>query len=317
MNGLLVRAPQPEDVPAVVELFNAVSMRAYGGADTDEAELRSWLTSPLLDPELDVRIALAPDGRVVGYGDVSDEGQDGTQLWVDVREHPGVGDGSVVRTLLPLLETRARTFAARVPAGATPVLRGGAWSGEEHVLAALREADYRLVRHSFHMEADLGPDLPEPAWPEGIALRTFRPGDEEAVYATQNEGFADMWAYVPTPYDEWLHHLRDVPDFDPDLWFLAHEEEELVAVALCRPAKPGEPDLGWIRVLAVRPPWRRRGIALALLRHAFRELARRGRLRVGLGVDGESTTGALELYGRAEMRVARRFDVLEKSFGGA
>lgn len=316
MNGLLVRPPSPDDVPALAELFNEVSSHAGAGTDTDEAELRTWLSSPLLDVQLDVRVAVAPDGRIVGYGDVTDDARDGTKLWIDVREHPDAGDGSVARTLLPVLEARARTFAARAPAEITPALRGGAWSGEENVLGVLREAGYRLVRHSFHMEADLGGDLPEPAWPEGISLRTFRPGDEEAVLATENEGFADMWEFVPSPDDEWRHHLVDVPDFDPELWFLAYDGDELVAIALCRPAKPGEPDLGWVRVLAVRPPWRRRGIALALLRHAFRELARRGRPRVGLGVDGESTTGALELYAQAGMRVASRYDILEKSFGG-
>jgi ribosomal protein S18 acetylase RimI-like enzyme len=55
----------------------------------------------------------------------------------------------------------------------------------------------------------------------------------------------------------------------------------------------------------VRRPWRRRGIALALLHHAFRELAARGKPRAGLGVDSESLTGATRLYERAGMRVVR------------
>ena len=70
--------------------------------------------------------------------------------------------------------------------------------------------------------------------------------------------------------------------------------------------------MGWVDTLAVRRPWRRRGLGLALLLHSFRELRARGRERVGLGVDGENTTGAVRLYERAGMHVARRSDTYER-----
>jgi ribosomal protein S18 acetylase RimI-like enzyme len=49
-------------------------------------------------------------------------------------------------------------------------------------------------------------------------------------------------------------------------------------------------------------PWRRRGLGLALLRHSFQEFFRRGRRKVGLGVDASSLTGATRLYEKAGMR---------------
>jgi ribosomal protein S18 acetylase RimI-like enzyme len=66
-------------------------------------------------------------------------------------------------------------------------------------------------------------------------------------------------------------------------------------------------------VLGVRPQWRRRGVATALLRHSFRDFRDRGATRVGLGVDGENTTGAVRLYERVGMRVVRRNDTYEKT----
>jgi mycothiol synthase len=45
---------------------------------------------------------------------------------------------------------------------------------------------------------------------------------------------------------------------------------------------------------------------------SFREFRSRGRERVGLGVDGENTTGAVRLYERAGMHVARRSDTYER-----
>ena len=70
----------------------------------------------------------------------------------------------------------------------------------------------------------------------------------------------------------------------------------------------GEPGLGWVGILGVRSPWRRRGLGDALLRASFAALYERGLRRVGLGVDTENVTGALRLYERAGMRAVRRTD---------
>jgi ribosomal protein S18 acetylase RimI-like enzyme len=65
---------------------------------------------------------------------------------------------------------------------------------------------------------------------------------------------------------------------------------------------------GWVRQLAVRRPERRRGLGLALLRHAFGVFHRRGRPSVGLAVDAVNTAGANRVYERAGMHVERRYD---------
>ena len=41
---------------------------------------------------------------------------------------------------------------------------------------------------------------------------------------------------------------------------------------------------GWINILGP-PSWRKRGVGLALLQHSFGEFYRRGKRKVGLGVD--------------------------------
>jgi ribosomal protein S18 acetylase RimI-like enzyme len=62
----------------------------------------------------------------------------------------------------------------------------------------------------------------------------------------------------------------------------------------------------------VRKPWRRRGLGLALLQHAFTEFWRRGERTVALGVDAENPTGATRLYERAGMHVLFDAVVYEK-----
>ena len=89
--------------------------------------------------------------------------------------------------------------------------------------------------------------------------------------------------------------------FDPALWFLAMDGDDVAGVALC----PVYPESGWVRQVAARRPWRRRGIALALLRQAFGEFYRRGKREVGLVVDSYNLSGARDLYERAGMHVWR------------
>jgi len=90
------------------------------------------------------------------------------------------------------------------------------------------------------------------------------------------------------------------------------EGDQIAGMSLCSPKMTEDPDMGWVNVLGVRRPWRRRGLALALLHHTFGEFYRRGKARVGLGVDASSLTGALDLYKKAGMHPVRQYANFEK-----
>jgi len=171
---------------------------------------------------------------------------------------------------------------------------------------ALESRGWAFERFSLRMLADFGDDLPEPDWPEGIDVRTFRKGEDgRAVYEVQQETFSDLDNLAPLTFEVWKRFAFEEP-FHPELWFLAEEEGELQGISLCAAGRGGDRELGWFAVLAVRRPWRGRGLGLALLRHSFRELRERGLKRVGLGVDRENATGAVRLHERAGMEVERR-----------
>jgi ribosomal protein S18 acetylase RimI-like enzyme len=172
---------------------------------------------------------------------------------------------------------------------------------------------------------------PAPRVPDGILIRAFDMGREDrAVYAAYEEAMADEWGHPPLTYAEWRHFKIDGEDnFDPTLWFLATpaprdrmmprpdsrcgvDGSEIAGLAICRWERPGEPDEGHVRDLGVRPAWRRRGMALALLQHVFAEFYRRGKRKVGLGVDATSRTGADRLYTKVGMRVVSEMVFYEK-----
>ena len=100
--------------------------------------------------------------------------------------------------------------------------------------------------------------------------------------------------------------------FDPTLLFLAMDDDEIAGFNICRAAAYDDLEVGWVGTLGVRRPWRKRGIGLALLRHSFSEFYRRGKRKVGLGVDAQNLTGALRLYEQAGMHIHRAFDQYEK-----
>jgi ribosomal protein S18 acetylase RimI-like enzyme len=165
----------------------------------------------------------------------------------------------------------------------------------------------------IEMEPDAPP--PEPVWPTGIGVRPYRLGiDDRAVYQTIHDAFTDHWGVVEgETFEEWLHWIEEDEKFDPKVCHLAVTgDDEIVGALLARPEWEGDPTVAWIDELGVLRPWRRKGIARALLLRCFAEFHRRGRYKIGLGVDGDSLTGATRLYEQAGMRVFQRRDAYEK-----
>jgi mycothiol synthase len=299
---MILRPPREDDFYAMLDVLNAPGRAAYGEDSYSANEVRNWLTSPKVDPERDIRLA-DEEGRLVGYVDVDQQGPEPI-WWSDVRVHPEADVRAVVPDLLAWAEGRAQSGILRV------------WTGSvlEDVREAYEAAGFRPTRHAFRMAIELDEEPGPPAWPVGISVRLFSHGDEQPVYEAVKETWLDTWAPMEESYEEWAHWSHDREDFDPSLWFLALDGGDIAGFALCQPSETRS-DTGWINILGVRRPWRRRGLGEALLRHAFAEFRRRGFPRAGLGVDAQSPTGATRLYERAGMHVERRTDFYEKELG--
>ena len=288
----MLRELRREDADAVA----GVIRRSSPHRSIDPEEVQSWLTQGLVDPD-DIRV-LDADGRVAGYIDVF--------VREDLAYLDPNGSGHE-EELLAWAEERARAKDVRK-------VRVPVWQGQDDLAAAVKRRGYERVRSNFEMVVELGDDPPRaPDWPRGVEVRTYRPGeDEQVTYETQEEAFRDVWDWRPTPLEQWRKFELEARGFDPALWFLAWDGAEIAGICLSFPERVGDPGLGWISILGVRRPWRRRGLGEALLRHAFRELHARGLRRVGLGVDAESPTGATRLYERVGMHVAVRSDSWDK-----
>ena len=235
------------------------------------------------------------DGRAVGYADVQ---LSDTHTDVDARALDADAVSALVR-------------ASVDHANPSLPVWGYAPATDEPAAAAYAAEGFSVIRHSFTMLTRLDSEPEAPEWPEGVAVRPWQEGDDPTFHAALQDTFAEHFGFEPRPYDEWLQATEVQPETDRTLWFLALAEGEAAGFAQCAWHSSGDRTFGWVNELGVRTAWRRRGLGLALLRHAFAEFHRRGATRVGLGVDGENTTGAVRLYERAGMHVTRRYDTWE------
>lgn len=305
MSGIDVRPPRLEETEALADLVNRDTRELYGEREETPESIALWLTGPQLDPVNDSRVAVV-DGGFRGYVDISAHPE--PTYWVDLRVPPSETD-DVRRTLIDWAEQQAAERGRGKP-GAR--VRFYASSLDRPTKDELEARGYGLIRHSYRMRIDLEGQAPESAWPPGITVRSGTRADAEVAYDVFRETFTDVWEFHPDPFDEWSHWMTSYEGFDPSLWFFAEDGGEVAGISLCR-MHEAEEGLGWVRVLGVRRPWRRRGLGRALLLHTFREFVQRGASAVALGVDAESLTGAHQLYESAGMRVVRRHDTYEKT----
>ncbi len=315
--GFAVRPAVMADLKGVIDLCNTCSMHLLGVTQHDVDGLRLFWNTPGFNLATDTRVVHSPDGRLAGYALIWDVDEPHVQIYGFARVHPdyrGLGIGSA---LIAWQEKRARQTIAMAPEGSRVAINQEVVAQDEVAKGLFRRHRYTGIRHFWQMEISLDGAVTSPTWPKGISVRTFDlETDLESSLHTVRDSFRDHWGYVDAPFEvelaQWKHRITADEHFDPTLWFLAMDGKEIAGVALCRNKHAENPQMGWIDIVGVRKPWRNHGLALALLRHAFGELAARGKVKVGLDVDSGSLTGATRLYERVGMHVARQTDLYEK-----
>ena len=301
---LVVRPATMDDADAIVELVNAADLHDFGFGDLARDDVVQEMSS--LDLARDSWLVHA-DGRLVAEANLGVHG--GVAHDLNLAVHPDWRRRGIGSDLLGRVEQRSAERLADAPDGAQVTLRGWTKGGWDVGLGFAERHGYGVTRRYLRMRIDLTDAPPAPRWPEGISVATFVPGsDERATHAASQDAFADHWGFLPTPFEEWRRRLER-EDFDPELWWLARDADGTIAGMSLSSTIPGT---GWVGSLSVRRPWRRRGLARALLLHSFGRFWERGISTISLGVDAGSLTGATRLYESVGMSVEQAYVRLEK-----
>ena len=260
------------------------------------------------DPRRDLLLALI-DGTIVGASqtDVRTRAL-GPNHQVEGWVSPAFRRRGLGRALLHWAEDRAREVA--LVDGRTGERSLSSWPDEEQTGAvALYESEgYAIVRYGFMMVRDLSEPIPELSLPAGLEMRPVDPADHRRIWDADTEAFRDHWnpgERTDADFEGWFAS----PDIDTGLWRVAWEGDE-VAGSVMNCIYPEENETlgvsrGWLDHVSVRRPWRRRGVASALIADSLRAIRDAGMTEAALGVDAESLTGALRVYENLGFRRAR------------
>ena len=188
--------------------------------------------------------------------------------------------------------------------------------------ALAKRAGYEPVRWFFDMErpgldGSLPPIMP---LPDGIEVRPVTDDQLRPIWKADLEAFRDHWGGHDAS-DAALQRFLDSPDNDPALWVVAWEGNEVVAASINviyahENAETGR-RRGWLESVFTRRPWRRRGIAGALIDRSFHVLAQRRMDTAALGVDADNPSGALHLYQTHGFAVTERGTSWRRPFAEA
>jgi mycothiol synthase len=311
--GFTVRAPRVDDAAQIADAVNDVTTAEAGFPWTTVEETRDELTSPRDEATPSDVILIDTRGSVGGYLQLSKWEWAEFGLIAFVR--PRFWGRGLSAWLIRYGEAQVREPAGGSPSGV--VVRVARFAGNESAARLFRALGYAYERTFWMMRIDLATTHQGVVTlPDGIRIRTFeRADDERPVYDAVSEAFADHWGSWSETFDQFRHGRIDGEGarFDPTLWFIAVDGGEVVGAACCSATTPRAEDTGEVNLLAVRRPWRRRGVGLALLQAAFAEMHRRGIPRCELGVDAKNPTGATRVYERAGMHDAYSWEFWKKT----
>jgi mycothiol synthase len=295
-----VRPANDGDLDAVVRLV-ADSDAACGLPADPPQDFLTWIWHlAATQMHRDTKVVMH-EGAIAAYGHAVWRVAEGGPLDLYARVHPdhlGEGVGAWFVAWAEALAEERGAEGIRVEVA----------DRDEAAHELLRSRGYVQVRTSFTMLKGLGPDEIAAPAPPGIAIRGYEDEDERVLYEVDQASFAGHWGFRPTSFENFNEMLHG-EDWDPTLVFFAEEGGVVVGFTVSFSFAEG----GYVAMLGVLEAWRGRGIAKALLRRAFNELANRGQHEVKLGVDASNPHGAVALYKGVGMTVFRRYDSFDLS----
>lgn len=317
-DGFTTRPATLEDVDALVDLLNEYWEVLTGVVKFTIDDMKHILSTPGFDMESSLQVVLSPQEEIIACGLVTDLSNPPIHPNVYGCVRQGFEAQGLGTFVINWAEKRAHQAIERCPDHARVSMYLQTAPSHEATVHLLEQQSLTPVRYSWIMMKDLDETPPQPKWPEGIQIQTFADFNQlETIIKAVDEAFEDHWGYVDRSGDmermkRLRHQIENDEDFDPSLWILAMDGEEIAGLSLCDPKLGTDRETGMVDVLGVRRPWRRKGLGLALLHHTFCEFLKRGYKRVALGVDTQNLSGATRLYKKAGMEVAREFVVYEK-----
>lgn len=291
-----------EDLPAMLRVYTAAH-EADGLEEVttlDQMKL-NYATLVNCDPARDLVIAEV-DGEVVAYARV---------FWTDLVEggrtyenfgfvHPAWRRRGIGGAMHRHNETRLREIAAGHDGVAPKLFGSEGVDADPGNTALLRGSGYEPARYFYDMVAPSLDAIEAAPVPEGIEVRPVTREQYRAIWDASAEAFRDHWGENEWVEEDWERFIGDPDNADPRFWRVGWDGDEVAGAVMTNipveENKRFERSRAYVAQVSVRRPWRRRGLARALLAGSLVAAREAGFTSASLGVDTDSPTGATALY---------------------
>ncbi len=322
--GLILRGFQGEaDFPKMLAVILGCSaVDGLERADQLEDMINNYAHLHHCDPYRDILLAEVK-GEVVGYTRTWWE-VEGSGSWLGFHFAyvlPGWRRNGIGSTLIRFAEGRLQELVGQLKqsgelrAEAPCFLVSEVHDSEVDRVRLIELFNYQAVRYAFEMVRPDLENIPELPLPPAVEVRQVKPEQYRQVWEASNEAFRDHWGYIPDPWENFESFLQS-PDCDPTLWRVAWQGDQVVGMVLSFIDKDQNEMFGrkrgYTENICVRRPWRKQGVARALIARSLQALKDRGMTEAGLGVDAENISGALNLYKFMGYQVVKRMTIYHK-----
>lgn len=200
--------------------------------------------------------------------------------------------------LLRVVQERLRFLANEHSKDATNWLEMFTYESQMWMSGILLADGYEPARYSFDMVRENLENIPDAELPAGIETRPVKPEDMRKVFDAADEAFADDWSSALVEDGDFELWLKDF--WKPELWQIAWDGDQVVGHVLNYVSESENKQYGrkrgYTEDIGVRKPWRRRGVAKALLVKSLKMFREMGYDSTALGVDTQNPNSALRLY---------------------
>lgn len=283
------------DDAEILRLLAACDERDFGERDlTTQPVVARWGSSQF-DRASDMTVAVTASDAIAGFGVMFAAGA--LAVVNPAHENEGLGGALLDWAERRALELGHESHRQRIA------------ESNQRARALLQAAGYIRARAVWQMVHDLH-GLPDIAsLPSGIAVHALDPvGDARALHAADTAAFAANADYAAEDFESFRDEHLATPGLDLTASAVARRGSEIAGYIVCCGTTAGS---GFVDLLAVAAPERRRGLGMALLCRALRAFAAYGRIDGRLEVASDNPA-AVRLYERAGMARRHAWGVWEK-----
>ena len=307
------------DYPTVADIVNR-SWKAdlFNGVNTAEDIARDLDIPQGFSVAKDVYM-VELEGKQVGFGRV---------YWADrlrgVRSYthmaclvPEARRQGIREAMLRMNEARIRTMASRHKSRCTKFFETEANSKRNDWNRTVLRNDYVPYRHIFEMVRPNLDKIPAVELPDGLEVRPVVPRDHRTIWRAAREAFKDEPGFRSQTWsDEGLRWFSGSRWWTPGMWQIAWDGNQVAGGVINmideEENRAFKRNWGYTVIIFTRTPWRRKGLAGALIAQSLEVHKSKGMKEAALAVDTENPTGALRLYRRMGYRAHSQYTFYRK-----